>query len=110
MTTSIPMTTAIPMVEGPKPWSASADITLASDTEPTDDGDTDNNTNLSLDLGFIEPAQLVDLGDTVWFDTNNNGIIDGGETGITGVTVELFRAGEDPTTATPTRSEPCTMP
>ncbi len=37
---------------------ATAAITLASGTEPINDGDTDTNTNLSVDLGF---APLIDL-------------------------------------------------
>lgn len=38
---------------------ATAAITLASGAEPTNDGDTDNNSNLTLDFGF---APQIDLG------------------------------------------------
>lgn len=38
---------------------ATAAITLASGTEPTNDGDTDNNSNLTLDFGF---SPQIDLG------------------------------------------------
>jgi len=65
-------------------------VTLASGTEPTDDGDTDPDSNLSLDFGFFTP---VSLGDTVWLDANNNGLLDAGETGIENVTVELLDSG-----------------
>jgi len=49
-------------------------------------------------------VQTLSLGSTVWLDTNNNGIQDSGEEGIPGVTVQLFREGDDPTTATPVES------
>ncbi len=37
---------------------------------------------------YTVPQEDLELGDTVWFDANNNGIQDGGETGIAGVRVE----------------------
>ncbi len=37
---------------------ASQVITLASTTEPTNDGDADNNTNLALDFGFVPEIDL----------------------------------------------------
>ncbi|NJN16429.1 MAG: DUF11 domain-containing protein [Oscillochloris sp.] len=43
------------------------------------------------DLGIYTYASI---GDRVWNDVNNNGIQDGGETGVSGVTVRLFRPGE----------------
>lgn len=43
----------------------------------------------------------VRLGNLVWYDKNNNGLVDVGESGIPGVIVQLFREGDDPTTATP---------
>ena len=53
-------------------------ITLSS-------GETDN----TIDAGYYE---LAALGDFVWEDTNANGIQDGGEPGIDGVTVNLMDA------------------
>ena len=44
--------------------------------------------NLNYDQGLF--ALIVSLGDQVWFDTNNNSLIDAGEQGIDGVNVELF--------------------
>ena len=68
---------------------ASSAVTLTPNQEPTDDGDSDPNTNLTIDFGvFI----LSSLGDRVWFDTNRNGIQDAGEAGVPGVTVTLYRA------------------
>ncbi len=61
-------------------------VTLALNSEPTNDGDTDANTNLTVDFGFYRPARL---GDTVWIDTNKNGQQDTGENGVPNVTVTL---------------------
>jgi SdrD B-like domain/Domain of unknown function DUF11 len=68
-------------------------VTLASNTEPVDDGDTDANSNLTVDFGFFsnQPPSLC-LGNLVWLDLNNNGIADPGETGIPGVTLRLIGA------------------
>ncbi|EFO79830.1 conserved repeat domain protein [Oscillochloris trichoides DG-6] len=62
-------------------------ITLNPSYEPTNDGDTDSNTNLTLDLGFF---QNLNLGNLVWEDTNNNGIYDGGEPLLDNVVVQLY--------------------
>lgn len=35
--------------------------------------------------------QTVNLGNRVWIDANNNGIIDSGEVGVNGVTVQLYQ-------------------
>ena len=47
-----------------------------------------------IDLGVIDlpPSGAAT---TVWNDANNNGIFDGGETTVNGVTVRLFRTGAD---------------
>ncbi len=45
--------------------------------------------NHTLDAGFVAPNGL-EIGNLVWMDTNNNGIADGSEPGISGVTVELW--------------------
>jgi len=50
--------------------------------------------DLTWDAGLYQPASL---GDTVWSDLNRNGVQDGGaETGIDGVTVNLYRPGYGP--------------
>lgn len=41
---------------------------------------------------------LLHLGNLVWYDRNNNGLVDSGEPGIPGVTVQLFREGDEPGT------------
>ena len=67
-------------------------ITLAVDTEPTNDGDSDNDTNLTVDFGFYMSACL---GNFVWNDVNNNGRQDSGEVGVGGVTATLYDASDD---------------
>ena len=56
---------------------------------PTGDGLS----NLTVDFGFLKGFSL---GNRVWADTNNSGTIDGAETGIGGVVVELTDASGDP--------------
>ncbi|MGQ9877262.1 MAG: SdrD B-like domain-containing protein, partial [Chloroflexus sp.] len=69
----------------------SAPVTLARSTEPTTDGDGDNG-NLTVDFGFFRHARL---GDRVWHDLDADGIQDTDESGIGGVSVQLFSAGPD---------------
>jgi SdrD B-like domain len=45
-------------------------------------------------------AQPIEIGNMVWNDANNNGIQDAGETGINGVTVELYNGATKVGTAT----------
>mgnify|MGYP006269710195 CR=1 FL=1 len=65
-------------------------ITLTSNGEPTDDGDTDANTNLTVDFGIVGYS----LGNYVWLDADNSGDVNGTEMGIDGVTVRLLN-GDD---------------
>jgi LPXTG-site transpeptidase (sortase) family protein len=44
----------------------------------------------TVDFGFIAP--LFSLGNRVWYDTNNNSLLDGTEVGINGVLVQLYAA------------------
>lgn len=61
-------------------------------------GETDANSDLTLDFGFVEAYAL---GNRVWFDTNNNSQMDAAEVGVSGVQVALYHAdaGGNPTTA-----------
>ncbi len=63
-------------------------ITLSANAEPVTDGDG-NNGNLTVDFA-LQTALKVNLGNQVWYDVNNNGLLDIGETGIAGVTVKLY--------------------
>jgi uncharacterized repeat protein (TIGR01451 family) len=65
---------------------ASTAVWLTVGGEPIDDGDANPNSNLTLDFGFYR----LSLGNQVWLDTNNNGVLDGGEAGIQGVVVDLY--------------------
>jgi uncharacterized repeat protein (TIGR01451 family) len=67
-------------------------ITLTPGQEPTSE-DGNANSDLTIDFGFYGP---LSLGDIVWHDANNNGQRDNGETGIAGVNVQLFQAGQTP--------------
>ena len=65
----------------------SGPVVLSALGEPIDDGDTDANSNLSVDFGFV---RALSLGNLVWADLNDNGRVDPGEQGIAGVTVRLI--------------------
>ncbi|MTV41158.1 SdrD B-like domain-containing protein [Duganella radicis] len=54
---------------------------------------TPGQTNNDVDAGLYRP---VSLGDTVWYDTNRNGVQDGTETGVAGVKVTLLDANGNP--------------
>ena len=52
-------------------------------------GETDD----TLDFGLFLPAHI---GNYVWFDTDKDGLLDLNETQANGVTVQLFKAGQNP--------------
>jgi hypothetical protein len=65
----------------------------------TQDDADDNNGDMTKDFGFYP---TLSLGSTVWVDnmaglnaTDNDGIQNNGETGLAGVTVQLFSIGPD---------------
>ncbi|WML86420.1 IPTL-CTERM sorting domain-containing protein [Thiothrix subterranea] len=64
---------------------------LSAGAESITDGDTDANTDLSVDCGFYVPkVPTHSLGNRVWVDANNNGVADVGETpAVAGITLEL---------------------
>jgi uncharacterized repeat protein (TIGR01451 family) len=74
-------------------------VTLTSRGEPINDGDTDNNSNLTVDFGVFKPASL---GTYVWYDTNENGQRDAGEAPVPNVTVTLYDAAGNPVATTTT--------
>ncbi len=53
--------------------------------------------NPSIDAGMYQSGANTRgrLGDKVWFDNNKNGLQDGGEAGVPGVTVNLYTNGAD---------------
>ncbi|MEB8433490.1 carboxypeptidase regulatory-like domain-containing protein [Cocleimonas sp. KMM 6892] len=72
--------------------------TTTGKTTPVELGPAENNTG--FDLGIF---QRVSLGSSVFIDSNNNGVHDEGESGIEGLTIQLFNEGDDPTSATPVK-------
>lgn len=79
-------------------------VTLTLNNEPTGEATCtdgsgaalDQNSNLTVDFGFVPPLVVVNLGNLVWHDIDNNGLKDAGEPGIDGVTLQLFQAGQTP--------------
>lgn len=66
----------------------------------------DDRVDLTHDLGFtIRAREPLSLGNLVFHDTDGNGRRNGAETGIEGVTVKLFRQGDDPLNATPVATQ-----
>ena len=74
-------------------------VTLGPDitTEPASESDLaiageqgqpDTQANMTVDFGFYH----MEIGDLVWGDVDNSGLLDGTEAGIPGVTVELWTA------------------
>lgn len=58
-----------------------------TDESPAGNPTPDANGNYTVDFGFFTP---LSLGNVVWDDTNNNGVRDGGESGIPAATVTLY--------------------
>ncbi|MBX3064288.1 MAG: DUF11 domain-containing protein [Anaerolineae bacterium] len=62
-----------------------------TDLDPSGQGAADQRANMTVDFGFVQPnPALVSLGNLVWIDSNNNGVVDGGELGIPNVPVTLY--------------------
>jgi uncharacterized surface anchored protein len=68
-----------------------SDINAAGSTAPI--ALAPGETNNKADAGLYRP---VSLGDTVWYDTNRNGVQDSGEAGVSGVKVTLLDASGNP--------------
>ena len=62
-------------------------VTLEPDLEPIDDGDSNPNSNFTVDFGFYQ--EPLSLGDQVWLDLDNSGTLDPGESGVPGVVLSL---------------------
>ena len=92
---------------------ATASVRLELDTEGAQCDDVWTNTFGARTSAILLPIRSNDvsvqvncvaLGSTVFLDVNNNGVQDPLETGIVGVPVQVFRAGDDPTSDTPVNS------
>ncbi len=70
--------------------SVSSVVTLTSGGEPTNDGD-DADTNSTIDFGFsCDLSLLMNLGNLVWVDDNQDGLKDNDELGVDDVLVHLY--------------------
>lgn len=73
------------------------------DSNPNPSGQTDpivltsGQTDTTIDAGIYQPASI---GDRVWTDLNGNGAQDGGELGLPGVVVKIFKPGNPTPVAT----------
>ncbi len=76
------------------PLAVPAEPTGETDLAPSGQGPyagfPDAQANMTVDFGFTTQPPGYSLGNRVWFDTNNNGIVDGVEAGIVGVAVEIW--------------------
>lgn len=73
-------------------------VHLIINNEPTNDGDSDSNSNLTIDFGLhkpVLPAPTLSIGNLVWNDVDNNGLFDNGEEGISNVEIILYDAGDN---------------
>lgn len=67
------------------------------DTADSDGDPTGRTPDIDLEAGMNDPSwdlglyQTLGLGNLVWNDVNNNGLVDGGEPGIPNVVVNLYR-------------------
>ena len=64
-------------------------VTLTPGNEPVVDANTGATANFTVDFGLVASYSL---GNRVWYDADNNGLISGSEVGIDGVVVELYHA------------------
>ncbi|GEP41637.1 GEVED domain-containing protein [Brevifollis gellanilyticus] len=51
-------------------------------------------------LAYTVQVRVLTIGNLVWQDSDNDGVVDAGEPGVTGATVQLFRPGADNTVNT----------
>lgn len=74
-------------------------VALTVNGESITDGDTDPTSNFTIDFGLWPGIQL---GNEVWNDANDNATRDVGESGISGLTVQLLNAATSAVVATTT--------
>jgi SdrD B-like domain/GEVED domain len=80
-----------------------AGVTQIQDFDGVIDSKAKVNLTVSLatvDFGY-QPVGTGAIGNLVWLDADNDGIKDASESGINGVTVELYRSGQTPGVDTP---------
>ena len=64
---------------------------MTSGGEPLDDGDSDPDTNLTIDFGFYQSSTPpnLELGGIIWLDANSNGIQEVNELPVSNTTINL---------------------
>ncbi|WP_168218790.1 SdrD B-like domain-containing protein [Limnoglobus roseus] len=77
------------VIDPTTPNAASTTVTL-TDPAVAPNPDESGKANLRQDFGFYQPQAI---GNLVFVDTNNNGVLDTGETGLAGVSVQLLQNG-----------------
>ncbi len=86
-------------------WVQAAPVTLAYGAAPTLEAEaptaplTDAAANATIDFGFV-PTPPLSLGNRVFEDLDNSGLLDGAEAGLAGVTVELINPADSTVLAT----------
>ncbi len=71
---------------------ATGDFDGGEDSTSATTLDTDDDIDLDQDFGYVGPGKI---GDTIWLDTNSDGVQDPGEPGLGGVDVTITWAGAD---------------
>jgi uncharacterized repeat protein (TIGR01451 family) len=69
------------------PWANTAEITAAGQPDP--DSTPNNHNPAEDDQKTVTPVPRAAISGQVWLDTNNDGVVDAGETGLAGVTLNL---------------------
>ncbi len=77
---------SLPVTLGPVFDEPENETDLDSTLAGTQQGQPDAQANMTLDFGFY----TIQLGNQVWNDLDNNGLLDGAEAGINGVVVQLW--------------------
>ncbi len=89
------------LAEGTAPTNGTTELGYAAGSDNFHDADVD----LTHDFGFVlRSVNPMSVGNLVFFDANHSGGFDTGE-GVGGVLVQLFREGDDISSATPVASQ-----
>ncbi|MFN0077147.1 MAG: beta strand repeat-containing protein, partial [Prosthecobacter sp.] len=94
-TITLPFTTPLSVTAG----AAGLRVRLSSVSSP---GPTGSAGSGEIEDYLITTNNLVSTGNLVWADSNNNGLKDASEAGISNVGLQLFLSGQNPLSATPT--------
>lgn len=82
------------------PSGATSEWDAAGSLSDNQIGVTVINTNVTA-RDFLDDGYLGGIGNLVWSDTDHDGLVDLGEPGLSGITVQLYSAGQTPGVDTP---------